>query len=93
MEHWWAHRLPSIPCITYGAFLHKRCFVTHTITLEGLVNEATFVLKWNKDDLGSDVTLRQPDGTLVGAPTTVDSLHYLWRIPAQTLLRYPYHYS
>ena len=56
--------------------------VTHTITIEGAVNEATFVLKWNANGLGSNVTLRQPDGTDVGAATTSDSLHFVWRIPA-----------
>lgn len=55
---------------------------THSITVDGAANEAIFVLKWNKDNLGSAVTLRQPDGTVYTAPPVTDWLHQIWRVPA-----------
>ena len=54
----------------------------HSMTVDGAANEAIFILKWDKDNLGSDVTLRQPDGTIYTAPPTIDWLHQVWRVPA-----------
>ena len=56
----------------------------HLITIDGAADEAIFVLKWNADGLGANVTLLQPDGTPPdpAAPTVVDSFHQVWRIAA-----------
>jgi Mg-chelatase subunit ChlD len=53
----------------------------HTIRVDGAASQAVFVVKWNKDVLGRDVVIEQPDGTpYTQPPAQTDSRHMVWRI-------------
>jgi len=56
--------------------------VSHAIRLDGGASEGIFTLNWDSRlSLGAEVRLYQPDGTLIQAPTLVDSSHSVWRLP------------